>query len=119
MALWLLFEHDLFGKPVPTFPGHALGKRPSLAGGLAAGHLSSRLFAVSHRDASHVSLTRIAGPDVGLSREIMEFCRDPAIAVMRPRQTSGRGARSGLRDQKPSHAAQRNGWLLVTPRCDR
>jgi hypothetical protein len=25
-----LFEHDLFGKPVPTFPDHALG----LEGGL-------------------------------------------------------------------------------------
>jgi hypothetical protein len=23
-----LFEHDLFGKPVPTFPDHALGVKP-------------------------------------------------------------------------------------------
>jgi hypothetical protein len=23
IALYLLFEHDLFGKPVPTFPDHA------------------------------------------------------------------------------------------------
>jgi hypothetical protein len=23
-----LFEHDLFGKPVPTFPDHALGCPP-------------------------------------------------------------------------------------------
>ena len=25
-ALSFLFEHDLFGKPVPTFPDHALGE---------------------------------------------------------------------------------------------
>jgi hypothetical protein len=24
IPLYLLFEHDLFGKPVPTFPDHAL-----------------------------------------------------------------------------------------------
>ena len=23
---FILFEHDLFGKPVPTFPDHALGR---------------------------------------------------------------------------------------------
>jgi hypothetical protein len=27
MPLYLLFEHDLFGKPVPTFPDHALEKK--------------------------------------------------------------------------------------------
>src|SRR3954451_10671267 len=26
-----LFEHDLFGKPVPTFPDHALGRGPRVA----------------------------------------------------------------------------------------
>jgi hypothetical protein len=24
IPIYLLFEHDLFGKPVPTFPDHAL-----------------------------------------------------------------------------------------------
>jgi hypothetical protein len=28
IPLYFLFEHDLFGKPVPTFPDHALGLRP-------------------------------------------------------------------------------------------
>jgi hypothetical protein len=27
IPLQLLFEHDLFGKPVPTFPDHALFRR--------------------------------------------------------------------------------------------
>jgi hypothetical protein len=28
-----LFEHDLFGKPVPTFPNHALAERRLLGKG--------------------------------------------------------------------------------------
>jgi hypothetical protein len=36
IPLYFLFEHDLFGKPVPTFPDHALfdGYQAALLGSL-------------------------------------------------------------------------------------
>jgi hypothetical protein len=43
IPLYLLFEHDLFGKPVPTFPDHALaqpiarGHHPVYTGDFLAG----------------------------------------------------------------------------------
>src|SRR3990172_3320459 len=42
----LLFEHDLFGKPVPTFPDHALA--PSERD-LAQGHFAEALRALGDR----------------------------------------------------------------------
>ena len=42
-----LFEHDLFGKPVPTFPDHALTLLPT---GLGAGPLTHRSRSARRRD---------------------------------------------------------------------
>jgi hypothetical protein len=30
ILLWFLSEHGLFGKPVPTFPDHALSRKPKI-----------------------------------------------------------------------------------------
>jgi hypothetical protein len=43
-----LFEHDLFGKPVSTFPDHALDGRA----------ISARLAAIGMRAGSHPQLER-------------------------------------------------------------
>src|SRR5216684_1499266 len=41
IPLYLLFEHDLFGKPVPTFPDHAL-RRGRASSALLQHHLRLR-----------------------------------------------------------------------------
>jgi hypothetical protein len=44
-----LFEHDLFGKPVPTFPDHALA-RSQIRIDASLGQVVGREFVVSGRD---------------------------------------------------------------------